>query len=68
MIAIQRVNMILNNPAEQRLLRMHRQRIEICNRQLEQMRIARIHAQLSASVSQDLRIALCFECVKLLLD
>jgi hypothetical protein len=37
MIALHRANMQPNTPAEQRLLHMHRKRIEACNRQLEKM-------------------------------
>jgi IS5 family transposase len=59
MIALHRTNMQPNTPAEQRLLRMHRKRIETCNRQLEQMGVARIHAQLTAGVSLKIAASLC---------
>ena len=59
MIAIHRANMQPNTPAEQRLLRMHRKRIETCNRQLEKMGVARIHARLTAGVSLKIAASLC---------
>jgi len=59
MIAIHRANMQPNTPAEQRLLRMHRKRIETCNRQLEKMDVARIHARLTAGVSLKIAASLC---------
>ena len=59
MVAIQRADMRPNTPAEQRQLRMHRKRIEICNRQLEKMGTARIHARLSASVSLKIVASRC---------
>ncbi len=45
MISIHRVIMKLNTPAGQRLLRMHRKRIEACNRQLKKMGVARLIAR-----------------------
>ena len=59
MIAIHRANMQPNTPAEQRLFRMHRKRIETCNRQLEKMGVARIHARLTAGVSLKIAASLC---------
>jgi IS5 family transposase len=59
MIAIHRANKQPNTPAEQRLLRMHRKRIETCNRQLEKMGVARIHARLTAGVSLKIVASLC---------
>jgi hypothetical protein len=59
MIAIHRANMQPNTPAEQRLFRMHRKRIETCNRQREKMGVARIHARLTAGVSLKIAASLC---------
>ena len=59
MIAIHRANMQPNTPAEQRLLRMPRRRIETCNSQLEHMGVARIHARLTAGVSLKIAASLC---------
>lgn len=68
MIAIHRANMHPKTPAEQRLLRMKRKHIKICNCQLEKMGVAQIHAQLSAGISLKIAASLCVECVKSLLD
>ena len=59
MIAIHRANMKPNTPAEQRLLRTHRKRIETCNSQLEKMGVARLHARLTAGVSLKIAASLC---------
>ena len=59
MIAIHRANMQPNTPAEQRLLRMHRKRIETCNSQLEKMGVARLHARLTAGASLKIAASLC---------
>lgn len=59
LIAMHRTNMTPNTPAEQRLLRMHRKRIETCNSQLEKMGVARLHARLSAGVSLKIAASLC---------
>jgi IS5 family transposase len=59
MIAIHRTNMRPNTPAEQRLLRTHRKRIETCNSQLEKMGVARIHARLTTGVSLKIAASLC---------
>ena len=59
MIAIHRANMTPNTPAEQRLLRMHRKRIETFNSQLEKMGVARLHTRLSAGVSLNIVASLC---------
>jgi IS5 family transposase len=59
MIAIHRTNMKPNIPAEQRLLRIHRKRIETCNSQLEKMGVARLHARLTAGVSLKIAASLC---------
>lgn len=59
MIAAHRTNMQPNTPAEQRLLRMHRRRIETCNSQLEKMGVARIHARLATGVVLKIAASLC---------
>ena len=59
MIAIHRANMKPNTPAEQRLLRTHRKRIETCNSQLEKMGVARLHARLTAGVTLKIAASLC---------
>jgi hypothetical protein len=59
MIAIHRTNMRPNTPAEQRLLRTHRKRIETCNSQLEKIGVARIHARLTTGVSLKIAASLC---------
>ncbi|MFN5933444.1 MAG: IS982 family transposase [Roseiflexaceae bacterium] len=59
MIAIHRANMTPNTPAEQRLLRMHRKRIETFKSQLEKMGVARLHTRLSAGVSLNIVASLC---------
>jgi IS5 family transposase len=59
MIAIHRANMQPNTPAEQRLLHMHRKRIETCNSQREKMGVARIHARLMAGVSPKIAASFC---------
>ena len=59
LIAMHRANMTPNTPAEQRLLRMHRKRIETCNSQLEKMGVARLHARRSTGVSLKIAASLC---------
>ncbi len=59
MIAIHRTNMQPNTPTEQRLLRLHRKRIETCNSQLEKMGVARIHTRPTAGVSLKIATSLC---------
>jgi hypothetical protein len=50
-IDIHRTNMTPHTPAEQQRLRLHRKHIENCHSQLEKIRVARLHARLSAGVS-----------------
>jgi hypothetical protein len=59
MSAIQRANMNPNTPAEQRLLRMHRKRIETCNSQLEKMGVARLHTRIVAGTTLKIAASLC---------
>ena len=58
-LASQRANMNPDIPAEQRLLRLHRKRIETCNSQLEKMGVARLHTRIVAGVSLKIAASLC---------